>query len=145
MIEITMEMNIPDLSKFTFRNSFEKIAKALEISIKKNFQDGGRPEKWTPKKNGQPSHLFLTGALFNSMGSESGEDYAEAGAMTLLPYSLIHQNGFDGVTSDGRNMHMPERHYVMFQEEDIEMCLRELAGSIVTFWNEYGERTTYNN
>lgn len=142
MIQVEMTMTIPDLSKFTFRDSFEKIAKYLEISIKKNFQDGGRPTKWEPKKNGQPSHLFMTGVLFNTIGSDSGEDYAEAGAMMLLPYTYIHQFGFNGVRSDGRKMRMPQREYVMFQEEDIDFAIQTLAGDLVQFWNANGEPVT---
>lgn len=139
MIQVELKLTIPDLSKFTFRSSFEKIAKALELSIKRNFQDGGRPEKWEPKRNGQPSHLFMTGALFNSIGSDSGEDYAEAGAMTLLPYSYIHQYGFNGVRSDGRRMRMPQREYILFQQEDIEFCIQTMAGDLLRFWNASGE------
>jgi len=141
MMKIEMEFNIPDLESFTFTDSFEKIAKYLEISLQMNFQDGGRPAKWEPKKkDGSPSHLFMTGALFNSIGSESGIDYAEAGAMRLLPYSFIHQYGFDGVRKDGKYMRMPIREYILFQDEDIDFCLQTMGDDLLSFWNSKGEQ-----
>ena len=71
MINIEIEAQLPDLSKLDFTNTFEKISRHLELSIKKNFAEGGRPETWEPlKKSGQPSHLYKTGALFNTIGSE---------------------------------------------------------------------------
>jgi len=140
VISTEMTLVIPNLEDFTFADSMEAIPKYLEISVKKNFQDGGRPVKWEPKKkDGSPSHLFMTGVLFNTIGSDSGVDFAEAGAMTLLPYSLIHQFGYNGVRRDGKYMHMPIREYVMFQGEDIDQSIQLLGDGLVSFWDSRGE------
>lgn len=133
MINIEISGRLPNFENFSFTSTFEKIAKHLEMSIKMNFAEGGRPEIWQPKKkDGQPSHLFLTGALFDSIGSDSGVDFAEAGAMTLLPYSFAHQYGYAP-----RNL--PQREYILFQEEDIEFCLQTMGDDIVRFWKTNGE------
>lgn len=132
MINIEIEARLPNLENLNFTSTFEKIARHMELSIKRNFAEGGRPETWTPlKKNGQPSHLYKTGKLFGTMGSNFGETFAEAGAMTLLPYSWVHQRG------GGNNI--PARPYVLFQQEDIDFIMQEFSNDIVKFWDTSGE------
>lgn len=140
MINIEVQGMIPDFGKFKFANSFDKIAKHLETSIKTNFAEGGRPEKWEAKKDGSPSYLAKSYKLFGTMGSESGDDFASAGAMSMLPYSFVHQYGFDGMKKNGVYMRMPQRQYVMFQDEDIEFCINTLGNDMVEFWNTKGEQ-----
>jgi phage gpG-like protein len=132
MINIEIEGRLPNFDNFTFANSFDKISKHLETSIKMNFAEGGRPTKWKTKKNGEPSHLFIDGTLFDSIGSDFGEDFAEAGAMSLLPYSFAHQFGYSP-----RNL--PPREYVMFQQEDIDFAINTLGTDLLTFFQTKGE------
>lgn len=144
MINIDIQGMLPDFSKFKFTNAMDEISKHLELSIKTNFAEGGRPVKWEARKDGSPSYLAGNYVLFGTMGSESGEDFASAGAMSILPYSFVHQYGFDGVKSNGVYMRMPERRYVMFQDEDIEFAIKKVGGSIVEFWDTKGEQIRSN-
>jgi phage gpG-like protein len=139
MINIEIQGKLPSLEGFNFTNTMEKVARHLELSIKRNFAEGGRPQEWQIKKDGSPSHLYISGALFNTIGFEFGESYAEAGAMTLLPYSWVHQAGFSGVKKNGVFMNMPARPYVMFQEEDFDFIESQFGDDIVKYWDTHGE------
>lgn len=138
MINLEIEGSLPSLDNFSFSNTFEKISKYMELSIKKNFAEGGRSEEWQKKKNGSPSNLYLSGELFNTIGGNFGEDFAEAGAMNLLPYSFIHQYG--GYAGRGGKAYIPKREYVLFQEEDISYILNEFSNDLLSFFNTKGEK-----
>lgn len=143
LINIEIQGKLPTLDGFDFSNTMEKVARHLELSIKRNFAEGGRPEQWQPKKkDGSPSHLYISGALFNTIGFEFGEDYAVAGAMSLLPYSWVHQAGFSGMKKNGVYMNMPSRPYVMFQEEDFDFIEQQFTNDIVRYWDTHGEVIT---
>lgn len=139
MLNIEIQGKLPSLDGFEFTNTMEKVARYMELSIKKNFAEGGRPIGWEQKKDGSPSHLFISGALFNTIGFEFGETFAEAGAMTLLPYSWVHQAGFSGTKKNGVFMNMPARPYVMFQDEDIDWIEQQFSDDILRYFDTHGE------
>lgn len=138
MLNIEIQGKLPSLDGFEFSNTFEKVARYMELSIKRNFAEGGRPQ-WQAKKDGSPSHLYISGALFNTIGFEYGADFAEAGAMALLPYSWVHQAGFSGVKKNGVFMNMPARPYVMFQDEDIDWIAEQFSEDILHYFDTHGE------
>lgn len=160
MIDITIQGRIPSLEGFTFKNSFDKVSKYMEISIKRNFAEGGRPNAWQARKDGSPSHLNRGGALFSSIGSAYGDNFAEAGVMTPLPYAMIQQEGgeinhpgsdkFQVFTIGGQTVfthgtkphkiNIPARPYVIFQEEDFTWIINEMGNDLVTFLNTHGEK-----
>jgi phage gpG-like protein len=134
MINVEIKAMLPDFSKFEFANSFEKVARNLELSIKTNFSAGGRPSNWAAKKNGEPSHLFKSGRLFQSITSGFGESYAESGVETgnVLPYTFAHQFGY-------APKNLVARPFVLFQDEDKEMAIDVLRTDILTFWETQSE------
>ena len=134
MIKIEIEALLPDFEKMEFTDTYDKIGRYLELSIKRNFAEGGRPNTWQPlKKTGQPSHLFKTGKMFNDVTFDSGEDYAEAGMLFHQEvWYWVHQYG-----SAKRNI--PIREYILFQDEDIDFILNEFETDIVNFWDTKGE------
>jgi len=111
-------------------------------SIDKNFKEEGRPEKWqawTPgyrravrEPIGPPYQILqLAGTLKSRTGRRRvfglalkrsinvGRNLQENGWFigTNLAYARIHQLG--GVTGRFRNIRIPARPFMMFQEEDI--------------------------
>ena len=134
MINATIEGMLPDFSKMDYRSSFEEISGNLEVSIKTNFSAGGRPSTWQAKKNGEPSHLFKTGRLFQSITHSFTEFSAEAGVNSgdKLPYTFAQQFGYSP-----RNL--VARPFVLFQDEDKEMAVNVLRTDILTFWQTQGE------
>lgn len=130
MISLTISGQVPTLQGFTFSNAFEKIARELEISIKRYFADGGGHTQWEHKMNGMPSHLYQSGALFNSMTSGFSENEAWAGdPFGVLPYSFVHNFGSEI---------MPQREYIMFRQEDIQTIRQEMENSIIEFFATKG-------
>lgn len=140
---ITMEIvgTMPTMEGFGFAGGLERGARMMEISIKTNFAEGGRPTKWQAKKDGSPSNLFAGGRLYNTISSGFSDVEAWAGVpeADILDYSFVHQFGYDGVKKNGVYMLMPQRQYILFQEEDLEALKQELINDIVTFWDTQGE------
>jgi phage gpG-like protein len=139
IISVEIESHIPIMDDLSvFDSMFDKIGQYMEISLKRNFSEGGRPSTWPrKKKDGQPSHLYLSGALFNTIGYQFGEDFAEAGAMSILPYSFIHQ--FGGFSGLGHRSYIPPREYVLFQEQDIDYIVKLFGDQVMAFFGASGE------
>jgi len=123
LIKTTVTGSLPD-PNVDLKEAMVVIAEYLENSIRENFTSGGRPGKWPVLKTGEASFLTKTGALRDSIGSESGDDWAEAGPRTILPYTFVHQYG---------GKYIPQREYVLFQREDIDWILKYLGDYVVEF------------
>lgn len=70
------------------------VASIMEASVQRNFEEGGRPVKWTPSKRvraGGGQTLVDSGRLKNSITSRSTAASAEVG--TNVKYAAIHQFG----------------------------------------------------
>jgi phage virion morphogenesis protein len=75
------------------------VGEILRTSVVRNFEVGGRPEKWQPlskayirrRKKGAASILRLTGRLMNSINARATDDSAIVG--TNVEYARIHQLG----------------------------------------------------
>ncbi len=133
MINAEISLVIPDFSGYSPKDAWEEIGQNLEISIKKNFVEGGRP-KWIPKKDGTPSNLFKSGTLFSSIIHDSNDVMAEAGMNDGHNpiYGFAQQFGYTP-----RNL--VARPFVLFQDEDKEMATRIYGESILKFWQTQGQ------
>lgn len=130
MLNLTIQGKIPVINFDEITVAYERIAKYLETSIRRNFAEAGRPERWTPKKTGEQSYLYKTGALFNSVYSSFGENFAEAGAGVNLDYAWVHQKGTELI---------PQREYILFQEDDVAYINEIFQEQIIKFFNSDGE------
>ncbi len=84
--------------------AMRRIANQLEATVKRNFREGGRPEKWKPSKRvvkrggkrvlieTRPGQILRkTGRLRNSITRDYGRAFAEVG--TSVEYAPTHQFG----------------------------------------------------
>jgi len=110
---LTMELGINELDKVqgefaTLSGKYKHPKKMLDeigvymlSSIKRNFQDGGRPVAWEPSKRAtadaikghNPKTLIDTRRLIKSITAESYPTYLELG--TMVPYAAVHNYGID--------------------------------------------------
>ncbi len=114
-------------------------------SVKQNFREGGRPEKWTKSKKPKGMTLIGTGTLMRSIHYKLDSD---GNAVTIMTgpqkYAAIHQFGgttapheikaknrralqftVGGVTLYRKKVNhpgsnIPARPYMLLQDEDIE-------------------------
>ena len=104
MMNVEVTGSFPVLDNDWLTGAFERASQYMLESILKNFEQGGRPVAWKPKKggfaesggvSGIPSFLGgPNGSIAQSMGKNFGNDYAEAGEITrFLPYVDIHNDG----------------------------------------------------
>lgn len=133
MIRAEITGELPRSDELDFGALFAQASEMMYLDLIKNFEEGGRPERWPAKKTGEASHLFQTGALRESIGFESGDDFASAGAMTLLPYSFVHQYG-------SPKQNIPQREYILWQEGLIDEIVELFGDSIVEFYDTRGEK-----
>ena len=114
-------------------------------SVKQNFREGVRPEKWTQSKKPKGMTLIGTGALMKSIHHKVDDDGMGVTVMTgPQKYAAIHQFGgttapheikaknrralqftVGGVTLYRKKVHhpgsnIPARPYMLLQDEDIE-------------------------
>ena len=99
--------------------ALEQIGAMLVESVRRNFDEGGRPEKWEPLKgkNAARTPLVKTGGLRDSIRAA-----LENGAIELqspLPYASFQQEGTRTI---------PARPFLVVQEEDYEKAGRIIAG-----------------
>lgn len=131
-----------------------EIREYMAESVAQNFVVGGRPTMWQAldRGKGQPSHLVRSGALLGSMIVESGEDWAEVNmdkSRTGIPYANIHNFG-GTIHHPGRGknprpylINMPQRQYMLFQEEDLKEIQDRFSKFLFTFMGSNKERKTY--
>lgn len=102
-------------------------------SIEENFQQQGRPQKWTPlsartlagrrqgrNKKRSPQILIDRARLKNSMAMKvnvGSDSYVEVG--TNVVYAARHHFGYAGGTGRGRSK-TPARPFLMIQDEDYD-------------------------
>ena len=114
-------------------------------SVKRNFREGGRPDKWTPSNKTKGKTLIGTGALQRSIHYKVDDDESGVTIMTgPQKYAAIHQFGgttsahtimaknrkalqfnVGGVTIYRKKVNhpgskIPARPYMLLQDEDIE-------------------------
>lgn len=93
------------------RPAFAEIGEMLVRSVQKNFQAGGRPDRWvgrkSPAKTPGSKLLIDTGRLVNSITSRHTNSYAEVG--TNVVYGATHQFGRGPI---------PARPFLVVQADD---------------------------
>jgi phage virion morphogenesis protein len=116
-----------------FAEPMGEIGLMMFDSVQQNFFSGGRPDQWEPiKKTGMPSHLFQSGALLASIQMSSDSDSAKVFIDTSrMKYAAIHNFG-GGIVFDTHTVNMPQRQFMMFQEEDKAKILQILSNAIFT-------------
>ena len=112
-------------------------------SVRQNFREEGRPDKWVPSKKAKGRTLLATGALMKSIHYELDNDGAAVTVMTgTMKYARIMQNGgktpkhdivaknrralrftVGGLTLYRKSVHhpgsrIPARPYMLLQDED---------------------------
>lgn len=90
------------------------IGEIVRTSIVKNFEQGGRPAKWTPSKKSGGMTLIKTARLMKSITANAYPDRAEIG--TNVIYAAIQQLG--GKAGRGKKVTIPARPFLMVQNED---------------------------
>ena len=74
-------------------DTLKEISEMMQRSVQLTFDEGGRPDKWTPLKYRSGKPLILTGALRASVTPEYDLDYAAVTEGRGLVYAAIHQFG----------------------------------------------------
>lgn len=108
--------------------AMEIIGETLQTSVQRNFEEGGRPTRWTElkpstieqrKKKGKwPGQLLVVegtrGGLMGSINYEATD--SSVVFFANKPYAAIHHYG--GQAGPGRKVTIPARPYMMIQDED---------------------------
>lgn len=93
--------------------AFREVGEIVLRSIRKNFDDGGRPTRWpqrTTRYRGRRSNnklLIDTGRLLDSITYRAFPSHVDIG--TNVVYAPTHQFGRGGI---------PARPFIMLQDED---------------------------
>jgi len=126
----------------------EEIGEIVKLSVKRNFEDGGRPDKWKVSKRAAAQGgitLSDTGRLRNSITSLASGRVVEIG--TNVKYAPFHQFGTKGYIIRPKNKKalnipgiglrkwarhpgLPARPFLMVQEAD-KVVILETIGSYV--------------
>ncbi len=95
-------------------------------SIQKNFEQGGRPDKWPELADATKAQRIKMnkwpGELLVNSGDLKRISYQASGKKVVMtpanvPYAAIHQ--FGGQAGRGRKVKIPAREYLLFQDEDV--------------------------
>ena len=118
-----------------------KIAGVMHAAVEENFEQEGRPEKWTPladatiderrREKFGPKHPILqrTGTLAASVQTHSSRN--EATVSTNLRYAAIHQ--FGGKAGRNKKVTIPPRPFMVLtneEEDKIVKILKKLLDDI---------------
>lgn len=133
MVKVTVTITDKELQKLLKKLSdadlsepMKDIAAYMKASVLKNFEVGGRPEKWAPlstkylawkKRQGYSSKpLILTGRLRQSINTSVKKN--EARVFTGMKYGVYHQTG---------TRKMPARPFLVVQDADIPVIKQILV------------------
>jgi len=116
------------------RPVFDVIAETGLASIQRNFEVGGRPDKWkglaagTQKRKGGRGQVLIGDKTLLSGIHYDIRRRSVTWQTTPLAYAAIHQ--FGGKAGPGRKVTIPQRRYMLLQKEDIEDIHEFLAEHI---------------
>jgi len=100
-------------ASIAMRPAWLEVTEILMNSIRKNFDDQGRPKKWeplkAPRRRGGTQVLIDTTRLMNSMQPVAMNSYAEVG--TNVEYAATHHFGRGPI---------PARPFLLVQDEDLD-------------------------
>lgn len=108
----------------TPNDALEGIGAYVLGSVQQNFEEQGRPAKWSSRNDKAPHPLLQkSNRLFNSISYKVDDDSVAIG--TNVIYAAIHQNviyaaihQFGGETGRDGETTITARPYLMLQEED---------------------------
>jgi phage gpG-like protein len=165
MIGVEVTGTLPTIKESDWKSINEEIGNVALDAVRQNFIEGGRPDKWQPLKSGEPSFLFKSGNLLNSIQMTTGEDgdeyWSETSTTGGLPYAEIHQYGgiiqHPGSTKapipmmingemtfrwmkDPFTIDIPPRPFMELTDEDIRQMQELATGRILTILNEKGDK-----
>lgn len=104
------------------------IADVMLEAVQRNFEEEGRPRKWTPlakstakqkvggKERGEHPILRLSGDLFDSIDARSGRTTATVS--TNREYAPIHH--FGGKAGRNKKVEIPPRPFMILTDDDEE-------------------------
>lgn len=101
------------------------IGETVEESIKLNFDCGGRPEKWTPRKvEPKPFHPILnkSGRLKDSFYIMAEQDGVAVGNKT--PYQAVHNFGYP-------EKNIAQREFMIVQDDDKKKIVKDIIEDIL--------------
>ena len=129
-----IESKLLDLAKRSenLRPLMKNIAGVFAYSTEENFQEEGRPDKWTDlaestkKQRTKTGHypgqiLQVSGQLASSISTYYDNDSAVIGSN--LDYAAIHQLG--GQAGKNQSVTIPARPYLQLTEDDFEEIIQE--------------------
>lgn len=151
MIDIQISGNLPQVND-NLEPAMSEIADIMFLSVQQNFIAGGRPNQWEPLKPfGESSHLYRSGRLFESLQLQWDGNSATVFIDTSrLPYASIlnyggtikhpGSNKFQAFEYMGgmvytygtkpHDINIPQRMFMLFQEEDKTKILQILSNAI---------------
>lgn len=121
--------------------AMEVIGETVLASIQRNFEEGGRPEKWQDlagptkkqreKENKWPGQILVKsgtgGGLLGSIHYDTEPDKVIWYAGQI--YAAIHH--FGGEAGKGHKATIPERPYMIIQDEDLSEITEVLSDFII--------------
>jgi len=102
-----VKLNSPDMMK--------NAGSGFKESIDKNFQEGGRPDKWKPLKTPDHKILVKTGNLRSKFYMRVSKNTIRIG--TRIAYAPYQQHGTKTI---------PPRPFLLLQDEDLETALASI-------------------
>ena len=128
-MDIKYTGTLPDVtSPVDFSETMRKAAGIAYESVMETLYSGGRPTGWAAKKNGQPSFLRKTGALYGAIRKQSDDkSFAVSISKGEIPYAFAHQFGYAP-----RNLRA--RAYMVFQDEDKKQIQALFLDRVVEFF-----------
>jgi phage virion morphogenesis protein len=117
----------------SLRPLMQDIGEEVRRIVEKNFEAGGRPERWKPsarskRDGGKP--LTDKGTLRRSMTVDADSKSVRVG--TNVIYAGIHQ--FGGKAGRGRKVNIPARPFLVISDADqsrIEKIAEDYLGEII--------------
>ena len=151
MLDTKITGTLPKINE-DLTSVMEQVADIMFRSVQQNFIQGGRPNQWEPLSPfGESSHLYKTGRMFSSIQLQwDGQSASVFIDTAKMPYARIHNDGgiikhpgsdkfqafmgADGmVFTQGTKPHdirIPQRKFMMFQEEDKTRILELVSSAI---------------
>ena len=113
--------------------AMEDVGEIVVNSIRRNFDEGGRPVKWPERKSSRSKKKLLIDSsdLINSIVKEASALHVDVG--TVVEYAAAQHFGTGGVSAEGPAQWILARPFLMLQDEDMrpirDAILEHLTGA----------------
>ena len=110
------------------KDAYEVMGEIVHTSILRNFEAGGRPDKWADlkestkkqraKKKKWPGQILVVSGARNGLMGSISYDAQDSQVVFVAnkPYAAIQHHG--GMAGKNRTTEIPARPYMMIQDED---------------------------